>query len=298
MVAGPDVRSPADGSGDTAQPPACVHVDLDGARHIFHLRGWPWTAASDPVYQTGLPRALDLFDELGIRATLFVIADDVEDAAKLELLREAVARGHDIASHSVTHTELRRQTPDERRREVFESRDLIGAALGVVPAGFRAPNFSIDAGVLRLLDEAGYRWDSSTMPDRKVPGLATRFDRPLAVWPDRGLLELPLPSHRPLPLPFHPSYSLVLGVRYFDWGVGRLEATRAPFVLLFHLIDFADPLPRTLVGGWKRKLFTLSHIGGDAKLNACRRILERVRRSYRITDTDGLIEAALGGGSP
>jgi hypothetical protein len=89
---------------------------------------------------------------------------------------------------------------------------------------------------------------------------------------------------------------MIMGVRYFDWGLTRFEANGAPLVLLFHLIDFSDPLPARLVRGWKRRLFTLSGLPAAKKLDACRTMLDRVARSYRVTHTDDMIEAALQGG--
>jgi len=271
--------------------PAAVHVDLDGARHIFRLHGWQWKASSDPIYETGVPRALDAFDAAGVRATFFVIAEDFDDPAKAGLIREIVGRGHEIASHSLTHVPLRGLAEDRQRHELSESRNRIHKELGVAPAGFRAPFFSMDDTTLRLLDEIGYAYDSSMMPGRRARGLASVPDRPRQ-FDDLDLCELPLPGHSPLPFPFHPSYSLVLGVRYFKVGLARFVKTGAPLVLLFHLIDFAEPLAASTVSGWRQRLFTLSNIDGRRKLDACRRMLDQVRRSYTIADTDQLLELA------
>ncbi len=302
-------------AGRGGERPCVVHLDLDGAAHIFRLRGWPWREAVDPVYETGVPRALEVFDALGVRATFFVIAEDLADARKAALLKEIVARGHEIASHSVTHTPLRELDQAGKRRELVESRAILARELGVTAAGFRAPFFSIDAESLALAAEAGYTWDSSILPGREVPGLDAAFWRTSGVRTipgvagvvhaeapsgnarrsgraaDRaGLLELTLPAYRPLPFPFHASYSLVLGFRYFDWGVSRHGA--APLVLLFHLIDFADALPASMLRGWGQRLYTLSHRSGASKGDACRRMLERVRRSFTLTDTQKLVKQA------
>ena len=81
--------------------------------------------------------------------------------------------------------------------------------------------------------------------------------RPLA---DRSLLELPLPSYSPLPLPYHPSYAIMLGSWYFRLGESRFRGRGAPLVLVFHLTDLSDPVPDELLPGWKARLFTLSHV--------------------------------------
>jgi hypothetical protein len=269
---------------------AVVHVDLDGARHIYRLRGWPWPETVDPVYQTGVPRALDMFDDFGIRATFFLIAEDLDDESNAPLVREIVRRGHEIASHSQTHATLRGLDAATLEREVAGSREQIHHELGVMPDGFRAPFFSIDDAAVRAIAEAGYAYDTSMMPGHDVPGVARVPDRPAAL--HDGLIELPLPGHRPLPFPFHPSYSMVLGFRYFERGLARHARTGLPLVMLFHLIDFAEPLPASLASGWKKRLFTLSHVRSDRKLDACRRMLDRVRGSFTFTDTTRLLDVA------
>jgi peptidoglycan/xylan/chitin deacetylase (PgdA/CDA1 family) len=171
MSGGPPVTTngadSSNGAAPAATPPAVLHIDLDGASHIFRLHGWHW-AGNDPVYETGVPCALDFLDEAGLRATFFVIAEDLEDARKAPHIREIVRRGHDLASHALTHAPLRDLDSADKRREIFQSRALITERLGIQPAGFRAPNFSIDVESLRLLGEAGYAWDSSMVTGNRM----------------------------------------------------------------------------------------------------------------------------------
>jgi peptidoglycan/xylan/chitin deacetylase (PgdA/CDA1 family) len=277
---------------------AAVHIDLDGASHIFRLRGWQWPGGPDPVYGSGMEHALDVFGAYGIRATFFVIAEDLDDPRKAEWLQEVVRRGHEVASHSLTHAPLAGLSRDSKRREIDGSRERIAAALDATPDGFRAPYFSIDGESLDLLAESGYAWDSSVLPGRVVPGLPAAASSDGSPWrprPDMDLFELPLPPYRPLPLPFHPSYGLVLGFRYFNNGLARYHRRGGPLVLLFHLIDFADPLPPAMLKGWRQRLFTLSYLAGTTKRDACRRMLEAVRARYEIVDTAALLAAARSG---
>jgi hypothetical protein len=107
---------------------------------------------------------------------------------------------------------------------------------------------------------------------------------------DGSLIELPLPGYLPLPFPFHPSYSLVLGQRYFDWGLRRAARLGLPLVLLFHLVDFAAPLPAEAVPGIKGRIFTLSHRSEKEKRSRCQAILDRTRELFDLTDTVALLE--------
>lgn len=275
-------------------PAAAVHVDLDGAAAIWAVHGWRWSGEDDPLYESGLEGALELFAREGVRATLFVIARDLEHPARRALLRAAVDQGHAVASHSLDHPRFDGLAREEKRRQIAESRARIADVLGVAPQGFRAPNFEVDRETLELVAEAGYAWDSSTFPGARS---ARRIGRAVPSMPfdplgDGRLLELPLPDHAPLPLPFHPSYALVLGEWYFRLGLARFRRGGAPALVLFHLTDFAAPLPAARLCGARSRFFTLSHRSAAAKRAACARLLARVRRDYELVDTEQLVARA------
>ena len=276
--------------------PAVVHVDLDGAADIFRVHGWRYPSSysdEDPLFDRGLPELLDFLDEAEVRATLFVIARVVESPIGRERLREAVERGHELASHTVTHRPLTTLTSAEKRSEIFDSRSRIADALGTAVSGFRAPDLVIDREVLELVAEAGYAWDSSLTPSARRArslGLDAIETRPHRVFASAGLVELPMPTHSPLPLPFHPSYSLVLGIPYFRLGLRRFRRTKAPLVLLFHLTDVADPLPRSLTPTFRTRLFTLSYLSGKEKRRRCARMLDAVRSVYTVTSTARIVD--------
>jgi hypothetical protein len=273
-------------------PPACVHVDLDGASDIFRSRGWQFEG-EDTVFESGMRGALDCFDANGIKATLFVIASSLDEPRKRDLIREAMQRGHEIASHTTTHSNLLKQDAANKRQEIGGSRARLERELGVTVRGFRAPGYNIDREGLELLADCGYEWDSSACPTPvfsqrlgiSLEALASPTE-PLA---GRAFLELPLPDHRPSPVPFSPSYAHLLGLTYYRWGVRRSRRRGGPLVMLFHLIDFADPLPSGQLNGLMSKVTTLSHVSGDRKRRRCRRMLDELTRQYRVVTTTALI---------
>lgn len=258
------------GSAIAARPRAVVHLDLDGARHIYALHGWHYPERHDLLFEAGLKRALELFRRAGIHATLFVIAEDLDDPRKRELLQKAVAQGHEIASHTVTHRRLGTLSTDEKRREIFESRERLAAGLNVEIRGFRAPGFDIDWESLDLIHAAGYAYDSSLFSGH--PGVSS------------PILELALPFYRPLPFPFHPSYSLALGPWYFRMGLRRFRRTGAPLVMLFHLADL-EPLPHRSLRGWRAQIYARPHTDRESRMHACRTMLDLVCRQYRVVET-------------
>lgn len=283
-------------SGLIAETTVC-HVDCDGARHIYRIHGWDHPWHDDPLLLRGLSNALDYFRGRKIRATFFVIADMLDSPELSALLSRAVAEGHEIASHSMTHRLTTKLSADERRREIFDSKARLERELGVTVAGFRAPNFDLDPELMRDVERAGYLYDSSLFPDAvsaKKAGVERIRPEPSPLRRGSALLELPLPGYRPLPWPFHPCYSLLLGGWYFRRGLARHRKTRAPLVLLFHLTDFADPLPRDRTPRAAMRIFTLSTMTAERKAERIDVMLESVRAKSTIVTTEELLRRIAG----
>jgi hypothetical protein len=275
-------------------PPFVVHVDLDGWSDISRAHGWKNAQHTDTIFETGLGNFLDLVEANGLRATLFVIANSLEEPRKLELIRQAVHRGHEIACHSLTHAYLSQIDRRSKEREVVEGRKKLEDCIGVQVRGFRAPGYRIDRESVDLLGECGYEYDSSVFPTQKfseqlkVP--ISDLAAPGRPFGDNPLVELPLPGHLPLPFPFNPSYALVFGLSYFRLGLSRFRKKGHPLVLLFHLIDLAEPLPREQLNGFRSRLFTLSTMRVEQKRSRCQKILNWVLADYSPMTTSALVK--------
>jgi peptidoglycan-N-acetylglucosamine deacetylase len=84
------------------------------------------------------PRVLDILDRHGAAASFFCIGERA--AAHPEVVREIVARGHAVESHSHAHSlAFAWFGPRRLRREVAAAQRAIRDAAGVAPAFFRAP---------------------------------------------------------------------------------------------------------------------------------------------------------------
>ncbi len=271
----------------TTEPLAIVHVDLDGASAIHAAHGWPYPHAEDPLFESGLRNTLAFLEGAEVKATLFVIAQDLDDDRKRPLLELAVAKGHEIACHSYTHKKLTKLARGDQLREVVESREKIAGTLGVAVDGFRAPYFDIDGPLLELIADAGYSYDASCFPRRRVAftGQEVITQSSPFYWPGSSLVEIPMPAHRPLPFPFHASYGLMLGDWYFRQGLRRFRKSGAPLVWLLHLTDLADPMPASMLRGLQAKLFTLSHLDGRKKQIRCQGMLQTITKEYRLVDS-------------
>ncbi|MEQ8767384.1 MAG: polysaccharide deacetylase family protein [Planctomycetota bacterium] len=159
------------------RPRATLSFDLDTAAD--HLQGYGHGVAEpeeeDPVYRLALPRILDSLDGAGLKATFFVIARDAETQA--ERLQEVARRGHEIASHSWSHSQPFVSGPEERlEAELTESRTALESASGSEVVGFRAPGWDLRPPVLERLGQAGYEYDASVFPGPFLPLLR------LATW--------------------------------------------------------------------------------------------------------------------
>ena len=112
-------------------------------------------------------RLLDLFEESKIHATFFVLGWVARRSP--ELIREIARRGHEIASHGMSHKLVFNQTPEEFASETYESKALLEDIIGAPVIGYRASTYSItrrSLWALDILSEAGFSYDSSIFPIR------------------------------------------------------------------------------------------------------------------------------------
>jgi peptidoglycan/xylan/chitin deacetylase (PgdA/CDA1 family) len=261
------------------RPLLAVHVDLDGVHQIFRAHGRSYGGVGDPIFASGMQHMLQTFADTGVQATLFVIAEDLRDPAKLATLREAVALGHEIASHTISHSNLLRLRSGERAREIAESKAILEDALGVPVEGFRAPGYAIDVFPTKSFEQRLQRPRES-------------LRRPFRLADCDNLAELPLPGPMPLGSPIGPSFALAFGLPAFFWAMGRAARREAPTILLFHLIDFAAPLDKPQRGGAWMSLFTLSTRTLDAKRVACRRMIGFAQQRFTLARTSEIVALA------
>ena len=72
-------------------------------------------------------------------------------------VRDWLAAGHEIGSHSATHANLRRLSTAEAREEIFSSKKLLEDQFGLEVRHFCYPYGSWNEAVRDLVSEAGYR---------------------------------------------------------------------------------------------------------------------------------------------
>ena len=146
--------------------PCAITVDVDGLDLYARLHGLPASVAGPQAWTRGVRRFLDLFDRRGIRATLFIVGQDVAVAGPArDLAQEAARKGHELANHTLTHPfDLVRRSVEAQRREVAGGAEAIEGATGRAPIGFRAPGYTVSEQLLEVVAESGHDYDASALP--------------------------------------------------------------------------------------------------------------------------------------
>jgi len=193
---------------------------------------------------------LDLLDEYNVKATFFALGW-VADAVP-ELIREVVARGHEIASKGYFHRSIREFSRDEFRDDCARAREALERASGRSIDGYRVAQRWLrpdDLWALDVLAEEGYKFDSSIRPlfrqyvhepwrrfvHQHHHGEQTILEVPVSTAKVMGF-DIPIAGanyFRQLP------FSLVQrAVRQWDRTVD------APFVMYFHVWEVDPDQPR------------------------------------------------------
>jgi peptidoglycan/xylan/chitin deacetylase (PgdA/CDA1 family) len=245
---------------------ASISVDLDSLPHYCRIHGLSESLldarARGLVYTTAVPRLRALLAEVGVPGTFFAIGEDVAaDAEAGRVLRAAHEAGVEVASHSFSHDyALTRRSPESIREDLRRADEVLEAATGARPVGFRAPGYTLNAALYAATVERGYRYGSSAFPAAPyytakavVMGALALVGRPSrAVLDSPRVLLAPRTPYRPDPA--HP----------YQRGTGavlELPMAVTPGVRFPLIGTFATTLPRPAVRAAYRAC------GGDAFFN-------------------------------
>jgi polysaccharide deacetylase family protein (PEP-CTERM system associated) len=211
---------------------------------------------------------LDLFDEYRMKSTFFVLGWVARRSPKL--IREIHDRGHEVASHGMSHLLVYNQTPQEFESETVESKKLLEDITGARVLGYRASTYSITKRSLWALDilhEAGFVYDSSIFPIRHdLYGIPDAPQVPAQITTPKGasIIEFPMSV-----APYFGAKLPVSGGGYFRllpyWltraGLRKLNHQLArPFIFYLHPweVDPGQPRVRT---SWKSRLRHYTNLG-------------------------------------
>lgn len=303
---------------DEKQSMLAITVDVEDWYHIPSVTGSPFSryATVEDFFSKWKGRydfltdstrtVLDLLEDLGVRATFFVVGDVVTHYPSL--LEKIVDRGHEIACHGLYHicfldpkTKKPLISQDQFEFQVSEGKRKLEEVAGQEVIGFRAPNAYVSGWMLDSLERAGYKYDSSVSLssvlnklDSKPEGVGTAPYYPkrgsLEVGDEERILEIPWPFWNVLGLRLPTAggpFLRFLGAKYIIAGLKQcLE--KGHTVFYFHPIDICrEKFPGSFSirrpfywlmkgrGVERGIIHILSHIG--AEFGTCRDVWERVR---------------------
>ncbi len=112
---------------------------------------------------------LDILDKYNVKTTFFLVGSWVDKYP--DMLREIVARGHEIGNHSDSHPHMSQLTEDSIRKELRMMSDKVEKLTGVRPTLFRPPYGDYNNRVISVARAEGYeavQWsiDSLDWKDR------------------------------------------------------------------------------------------------------------------------------------
>jgi len=219
---------------------AAVNVDVDGLYLYDRIHGHASTAGNTSgfdavsqiptVWTRGVTRFLDLFARSNIKATFFVVAQDLQHPEIAAVFRDVVAAGHEIGSHSLTHPyHLSRLQPIEIAHELAVSRAILQDASGQAVVGFRAPGYVLSDALREAIVDAGHAYDSSRFPcppyqlaKAAFIGAYQLLGRPSGSLPESPAVWLG---------PRKPYFDrLPSGRKLLELPIGVLPGTRLPFI--------------------------------------------------------------------
>lgn len=269
------------------QPPMeCVFsVDVEDWFHILGLPSTPdverWKALPSTV-EKNFMELMDLFSSEETKVTCFFLGWVAERFP--HLVREAVRRGHEPASHGYAHRLVYGMAPADFRRDIRKAKEIVEEAAGRPVLGYRCPGFSVTDATPWFFEEvvrAGYRYDSSVFPAPRAHGgmdgggVAPYWIQTLA----GPLFEFPITVARVLGRPlcfFGGGY-----LRLYPYAVVREMGRRVirenrPVLFYVHPREIDPSQPRLSMSAIRR---FKSYVG----LRGTRAKVKRILKDFRLT---------------
>lgn len=179
---------------------------------------------------------LSFLDSLNLKATLFIQGKLAQRYPMI--VKEAMNRGHEIASHGYNHIPLPFMSPVQFRSDLELSLKILEDIGSIKIKGYRAPDFSLTPSTQwawEIMEEMGLEYSSSTSPN-KFPHL----HKPTRVGSGR-LIEFPLITLSGLKVSGG-RFARFLPIWAFRKFLLNLNKKALPFLFYFHSYELAKKL--------------------------------------------------------
>jgi peptidoglycan/xylan/chitin deacetylase (PgdA/CDA1 family) len=247
---------------------ASISIDLDDVPRYAAIHGLrnPCGPTANAVYDRCVPRLTAWLDDESIRATFFVIGEDLEREENRNTIATLHHAGHEIGNHSYHHHyDLTRRAAGDIGEEVERGAEAIEEVCGQRPTGFRAPGYTVSDTLFSALEASGVGYDSSVFP---CPSYYAAKAAALAAIKVRGrksasILDTPAVLRAPRE-PYRigrPYWRRGDGLLEFPIGVTRLQLPYIGTSLVLGGERIAEQLTKQMLG---RELINLELHGFDA----------------------------------
>jgi polysaccharide deacetylase family protein (PEP-CTERM system associated) len=173
-----------------------MSIDLESWLHrpIFGVPIERQTKLEDSNF---IPAAVEILLErlarFKAKATFFCLGTVAEWYP--DVIREIATQGHELAVHGYTHRFLHVHTRQSFEHEIEKTQDIL-AEFAERPIGFRASTCTYAPFLYEVLENYGFRYDSSILPIRTPLYDWSMYKDSMPFWVTPGLLEIPLSIYR------------------------------------------------------------------------------------------------------
>jgi len=208
-------------------------------------------------------KILDLFEKYQIKATFFTLGYIAEKFP--DLIKKIDDKGHEIASHSYAHLDIRKTTEKDFENDIIKSIEILEKIIGKRVLGFRAPYFSIDKKsfwAMKILSKY-FKYDSSIFPVKTplygIRNAPRNIYKPNLTNPsiediESELIEIPLATDRipiigniPIAGGFHLRF---LPYFYIKYGLNKINNSNNSFIFYIHPKDLDPEMPKINEYAW------------------------------------------------
>ncbi len=224
----------------------------------------------DDRLEANVERLLVTCDRHRATATFFVLGETADRHP--EIVRKIKSFGHEIASHSYTHTLVYDRTPQEFAADLRRSIEILQNLTGEKVLGFRAPSWSVDREMgwfFELLEENGLVYDSSLFPAKTfLYGDSRAEDSPHKLG---GISEFPASTFRFLGkrIPFASGFFFrFFPSRVIKKSIRSLNRRSRPAMICLHPREVDPDAPRLALPPRERFIHYVHVRSTEAKLNS------------------------------
>jgi polysaccharide deacetylase family protein (PEP-CTERM system associated) len=193
-------------------------------------------------------KILEILSESGTKATFFILGWIARKNPAL--VKKIASAGHEIASHGYAHTMVTGQSPEEFRKDIVLSQEILEDLAQKKVIGYRAPSFSItpaSAWALDILKDCGFLYDSSVFPTSLHDRYGFKgMDSSVSKYPN-GLVEVPISTFPlfGLRLPLGGGgYFRLFPYAYFKYAFRALNRRGKSLVFYLHPWELDPGQPR------------------------------------------------------